>query len=233
MERKTAVLAVSVLLAVIGASAWYHLSTDAGRSPSAPGATATPTATATPSADEALVEGNRGERQGPSWSPADLIGKEGRPLTMGKIVPGGLQPVMAGASVQDAIATGFIEPDPKRSESCEGTFWKWKGQLADGFDILVGADERVTSLGLRKDGLETAEGISVGNSYGALKKTYGDRLQGPERMDYGQAGAFLQDDDKWIGFSMDNKPGKLDDSSHIAFIEVTSGQRPSLVRDGC
>jgi hypothetical protein len=52
-------------------------------------------------------------------------------------------------------------------------------------------------------------------------------------MEYGQAGAFLQDGDAWVGFGMDNQPGQLTDASRIAFIEVSRGNRPGLLRDGC
>jgi hypothetical protein len=86
---------------------------------------------------------------------------------------------------------------------------------------------------MSKPGLETAEGISIGNSYAAVDKTYAGRLEGPVRMEYGQAGVFLRDGDKWIGFGFDNEPGKLADDSHVAFIEVTQGARPGLLRDGC
>jgi len=100
-------------------------------------------------------------------------------------------------------------------------------------DVIVDQNQRIAALGMSRAGLETAEGISIGNSFGALVQTYGDRLQGPERMDYGQGGAFVQDGDKWIGFGFDNKPGQLSDDSRVVFIEVTRGNRPGLIRDGC
>ena len=237
MERTFAVLGVAAMVIVLALSAWFDLSGKRADLPSVrPTAAPTETATSaapTPTPKQSVVERNRDERRGPSWSPADLVGADGKPLTLGDAVPGALEPVKAGMSIQDAIATGFIERDPKREEVCEGTHWKWKGQLSQGLDIIVGRDKKVVSLGMSRDGLETPEGISIGNSYGALKKTYGARLQGPERMDYGQAGAFLRDGSNWIGFGMDNEPGRLADTSRIAFIEVTRGNRPGLLRDGC
>jgi hypothetical protein len=238
VERKLTIVGVAGMVVFLAFSAWFDLSGQrhdtASVQPSvAPTASGSPGGTATPGPGNSVVERNRNERRGPSWSPADVIGKDGQPLTIGKVVPGAFGPVKAGMGIQEAIGTGFIEPDPNRGEACEGSFWKWKGQLASGLDIIVGDDKKVSSLGMSKDGLETVEGISVGNSYGTLKKTYGDRLQGPERMDYGQAGSFLRDGDKWIGFGMDNRPGQLDDDSRIAFIEVTQGHRPGLLRDGC
>ena len=239
MTRRTAVVLIVGLLAFLAFAAWFDISgRDAqsqGPSPTATDATinSSPDAAPSPAVDEDVIEANRNERQGPAWSPADLEGEDGKPLTLGNVVPGAFGPVRAGASIQQAVEAGYMEPDPQREQACEGTFWKWKGQLSQGFDVIVGADRQIVSLGMSRAGLETPEGISIGNSFGALVKTYGDRLQGPQRMDYGQAGAFLQDGDNWIGFGMDNQPGRLTDASRIAFIEVSRGSRPGLLRDGC
>jgi hypothetical protein len=239
MDRKTAVLLVAGLLAFLAFAAWFDV-TGQGGQPTGPAPTATataatadPDATASPAADEKAIEANRNERQGPSWSPSDLKGADGKPLTLGNVVPGAFEPVRVGMSIQQAVDTGFMERDPQREQACEGTFWKWKGQWSAGLDVLVGADKQISSLGMSKDGLETPEGISIGNSYGAVDKTYGDRLEGPVRMDYGQAGVFLRDGDNWLGFGFDNKPGQLADNSRVVFIEVTRGNRPGLLRDGC
>jgi hypothetical protein len=239
VDRKLAIVGIAGMVLFLGLSAWFDLSGHREHTPiphPTSTSTSTSTATAAPTTQppSGVVDRNRNDRRGPSWSPRDLVGKDGHPLTLGNVVPGAFGPVRAGMSIADAVNTGFIERDPtNRGGGCEGSYWRWKGQLSEGLDIIVGPDKKVASLGMTKDGLETAEGISIGNSYGALKKTYGDRLQGPERMDYGQAGTFLRDGNDWIGFGMDNKPGQLADSSRIAFIEVTSGNRPGLIRDGC
>ncbi|HUP99270.1 MAG TPA: hypothetical protein VM093_02305 [Aeromicrobium sp.] len=238
MERRLAVLGIAAMVVILALSAWFDLSGRRDEAPGArpsvaPSAGATATARPTSKPDDAIVKRNRNERRGPSWSPADVVGKDGKPLTLGHAVPGAFEPVEAGVNIQEAMDTGFIEPDRNREQPCPGLRWKWKGQLASGLDVIVDPDKQVVALGMSKDGLETPEGISIGNSYGALKKTYGNRLQGPVRMDYGQAGAFLRDGDRWIGFGMDNEPGRLADSSRIAFIEVTRGTRPGLLRDGC
>jgi hypothetical protein len=239
MSRRAAVILVTGLLAFLAFAAWFDLS---GRgvpsNGSAPTATDAPAETPpddgpSPSVDEQAIEANRNERQGPSWSPADLKGRDGKPLTLGYAVPGAFGPIAAGTNVQQAVDAGYMERDPRREQACEGTFWKWKGQWSEGLDVLVSANKQISSLGMSKDGLETPEGISIGNSYAAVDKTYGERLEGPVRMDYGQAGVFLRDGDKWIGFGFDNEPGKLADDSHVAFIEVTQGARPGLLRDGC
>jgi len=239
MERKTAVILVTGVLAFLAFAAWFDVTGQGAQSPGpVPTSTATDVpadsdATAAPAADDKVVQANRNERRGPSWSPSDLTDKDGQPLTLGNAVPGAFHPIRVGMNIQLAVDHGFMERDPQREKACEGTFWKWKGQWSQGLDVLVGANKQITSLGMSKDGLETPEGISIGNSYGAVDKTYGDRLEGPVRMDYGQAGVFLRNGDKWIGFGFDNKPGQLSDDSRVVFIEVTRGHRPGLIRDGC
>lgn len=239
MSRRTAVLLVVGLLAFLAFAAWFDVS---GRDAQTQGPTSTvtdaptdarPDAKPSPAVGGQVVEANRNERQGAAWSPADLEGEDGKPLALGSVVPGAFGPVRAGASIQEAVEAGYMERDPQREQACEGTFWKWKGQWSQGLDVIVGTDRQIVSLGMSRAGLETPEGISIGNSFGALVRTYGDRLQGPQRMDYGQAGAFLQDGDAWVGFGMDNQPGRLTDASRIAFIEVSRGTRPGLLRDGC
>jgi hypothetical protein len=242
MSRRTAIILVVGLLAFLAFAAWFDLSGRDGKSSgSTPTARDTPTSapsaatkrsTFPPSRDPVVIR-NRDERQSPDWSPAIPAGKGGKPLVFGPVIPGAFEPVPAGANIKVAVDAGFMERDPQREQACEGTFWKWKGQLSQGLDVVVDQSERIAALGMSRAGLETAEGISIGNSFGALVQTYGDRLQGPVRLGSGQAGAFVQDGDKWIGFLMDNQPGQLAEGSRIAFIEVTSGAQPGLIRDGC
>ena len=239
MERRTAVLLVAGLLAFLAFAAWFDVSGRGGQSPgpvstatNAPAGTSTD-ATASPPADEKAIEANRNERRGPSWSPDDLEDEDGKLLTQGNAVPGAFEPIRVGMSIQQAVDMGYFERDPEREQTCEGTFWKWRGGWSGGFDVIVGEDKQIVSLGMSKDGLETPEGITIGNSYAAVDKTYGDRLEGPARMDSGQAGVFLRDSDNWVGFLFDNEPGQLADDSRVVFIEVTRGNRPGLFRDGC
>jgi len=234
MSRRSAIILVAGLLAFLAFAAWFDLSGRGATDPQPePTATSGATAKPTPPSDDPVVQANRDERQGPSWSPADVVNKDGKPLLFGNAVPGAFEPVPVGADVQVAVDAGFVQRDPKREQACEGTFWKWTGQLSEGLDVIVGADKRIAALGMSKAGLETPEGISIGNSYAAVDKTYGERLEGPVRMEYGQAGVFLQDGDKWIGFGFDNEPGRLADDSRVVFIEVSRGNRPGLLRDGC
>jgi hypothetical protein len=239
MSRRTAILLVVGLLSFLAFAAWFdvtgrdgHVARTAEVAAASGTPSPTPAATTPPPANPTVAR-NRAERTGRDWTPKNVADKQGKPLEFGRIIPGAFEPVPAGANVQVAVDAGYLERDSKREQACEGTFWKWTGGLAQGMDVLVDQNRRISALGMSRPGLETAEGISVGNSFGALVQTYGDRLQGPVRMDYGQAGAFVQDGDAWIGFGMDNQPGQLADDSRIAFIEVTKGARPGLLRDGC
>lgn len=188
-------------------------------------------ATSSPSESAATVRA-RADRRGPSWSPADPLDAQGRPLTIGAVVPGGIEPIMVGTPVDDAIATGRIEKDVS-GEVCEGTRFRWAGDLADGFDVQVRPNGTIAALGMFKDGAETAKGVSVGNSWGLLRRAYGEALSDPEAAGYGQTGAFVRQGTRWIGFLFDERPDQLDDSSRISMVEVSDGDKPALMRDGC
>ncbi|GAA2082826.1 hypothetical protein IDH50_04775 [Aeromicrobium tamlense] len=197
---------------------------------SSPAPTATsPAPSATEDPDLAAA---RADRTGPSWSPADPVDAEGRPITVGDVVPGAIEPIRVGTPVDEAIATGLIERDDS-GLVCEGTRYRWTGDLGDGFDVQVRQDGTIATLGLFKDGAETAKGISVGNSYGGLRRAYGGALSEPEEAGYSQTGAFVREDTRWIGFLFDEAPDRLTDSSRITMVEVTDGNQPDLMRDGC
>lgn len=237
-HRLARILAVAALVA---ASAGCDLEDAPWRTPLSPPTTTSPSPPAgaepgVPDAEpteSALVQKNHNERTGPSWSPRDLEGPDGRPLALGNVEPGAFGAVKAGENVKTAVDAGYLEEDTKRAEACEGApFYKWRDQWSGGMDVIVD-DGIIQSLGLNKDSPETAEGISNGNSYGALKATYGDRLSDPVTMDYGQPGVFLHDGNRWLGFLLDTTPEALTDQSRIVFIEASMGARPGLLRDGC
>lgn len=188
--------------------------------------------TTKPTAESSLLQRNHNERTGPSWSPRDLEGPNGQLLEIGSLAPGAFGEVKAGENIDTAIAAGYLEEDKHRP--CDGgPFYKWRDQWSGGMDVIVGENKRIDYLGLSKDGLETAEGISIGNSYGALKATYGGKLSAPVTMDYGQPGVFIEEGTRWLGFLLDASPDSLSDKSRIKFIEVSDGRRPGLARDGC
>jgi len=237
-NRLARVAAAAVLVALSSSCSWDSapwrnpMSPPTTTSPSAPAGQTSAEPTGEPT-ESALVQKNHNERTGPSWSPQDLEGPDGALLELGNLEPGAFGEVKAGENVTTAVHAGYLEEDTKRAESCDGgPFYKWRGQWSGGMDVIVN-DGIIQSLGLNKDSPETAEGISVGNSYSALKDTYGDALSDPVTMDYGQPGVFLQDGKRWLGFLLDASPSSLDDRSRIVFIEASVGARPGLLRDGC
>ena len=235
MSKKVVVVLI-VVAAAVGAIVGYFVALapiDPSDPNGGPSVAAPSVTTSTEQPESALVRRNHDERTGPSWSPRDLTGPDGKPLELGNVEPGAFGQVKAGERVQDAVDAGYLEVDKKRADACEGgPFYTWRDQWSGGLDVIVN-DGVIQSLGLTKDLPETAEGISIGNSYGALKATYGDRLSAPVTMDYGQPGVFLQDGTKWLGFLLDATPKSLNDGSPIIFIEVSDGRRPGLLRDGC
>ncbi|WP_109509855.1 hypothetical protein [Nocardioides speluncae] len=181
-----------------------------------------------------LVAKNRDERRGPSWSPADLTGPDGEPLELGNISPGTFGMVRVGDNVDKYVDAGYLAADIEKESACEGTYWKWAGQLNEGLDVIADQTGAIGSLGMTRDGLETAEGISIGNSLRALRDTYGKELTAPHANDYGQAAVFLPGNgDGWLGFGFNATPEELGPNSRITFIEASKGHRPGMLRDGC
>lgn len=181
-----------------------------------------------------LVAKNRAERRGPSWSPADPIGPDGEPLEIGNVFPGTFEPVRVGDNVDKYVAAGYLVADIKRESICDGNYWKWAGQLSEGLDVVANNEGVIGSLGMQRDGLETAEGISIGNTLQALRDTYGKELSEPQANDYGLAGVFLQGNgDGWLGFGFEVAPDKLKPTSRVTFMEVSKGRQPGMLRDGC
>lgn len=202
--------------------------------------TAPPTSpTTSPSDDPAddvpdQVARNREDRSGPSWSPADPIGPDGQPLELGILSPGAFGLVRVGDNVNKYVAAGYLVADLERESICDGNYWKWAGQLSDGLDVVASNKGVIGSLGMKRDGLETAEGISVGNSLRALRDTYGKELTEPRANEYGLAGVFLQGNgDGWLGFGFEVSPDQLKPTSRVTFIEASKGSPPGMLRDGC
>lgn len=244
MNRKIAavLVALSIVIGVVAGFLVQRLNDEEAQAKAPTSSPSTPNpstpADSSPSAStlevSPLVARNRDERAGqPAWSPADPTGPDGKPLELGNIVPGAVQPVRIGDPVEKYVRAGYIVEDLQREEICEGEHYKWTGGLDEALDVLVGDDGTVSAIGIRQ-GLETPEGIAVGNTYGALKRTYGPELTRPRPTDYGEAGVHLQGNgDGWIGFLLEATPDKLTDATKIVFMEVAEGREPGLLRDGC
>lgn len=154
---------------------------------------------------------------------------------LGYAEPGAFGVVTIGMTTDQARATGFIEPDAERGDVCDSPagWWKWRGELSEGLDVYADDRGRIVTMADRKGGIETREGIAVGNSLGAVNDTYGAVVSPAQEAGYNQSGVFIERDGKWLGFLFDASYSEVNESSRVTMIEVTEGHRPELMRDGC
>ncbi|MER7558259.1 hypothetical protein ABTZ46_15035 [Nocardioides sp. NPDC126508] len=174
-----------------------------------------PSATPTPAPSEVPVSAT------PSAEPTSKL-DWGGPLA-----PGAFGKIKAEGNVRTLVAQGWMTHDTAREDACEGKHWKWADQLGDGIDVTYDQQGDIGSFGMSKPVLETAQGVTIGDTLMVLKDVYG---MGTEKTnDYGQTTWVVQDGDRWIGFllSGDSRDAKIE------FIEVSVGRQPGLLRDGC
>ncbi|MEU6134953.1 hypothetical protein [Nocardioides sp. NPDC047086] len=145
----------------------------------------------------------------------------------GPLAPGAFGRIKAEGNVRSLVQQGWMTRDTGREEACEGKHWKWAEQLGDGVDVTYDQQGNIGSFGMSKPVLETARGVTIGDSLMVLKDVYGMGAQ--QTNDYGQTTWVVQDGDRWIGFLLS---GSSRDAK-IEFIEVSVGHRPGLLRDGC
>lgn len=177
---------------------------------------------------------NRAERVGLAWSPADPIGPDGQPLDLRYVVPGAFGPIRAGDNVKEHVATGHLEADVQRNIDCNGEFWKWPGELSEGLEVSNDVNGVIHTLAMTKPGLETPEGISIGNSIQALRDTYGERLATPFADIDGRAVALLQGNEGgWLGFGFAVGVSDLKPTSPVIQIKATKGSPPPFGGGGC
>lgn len=205
MNRRIATTLVAMsMLAGAGVGLWMHQVNDQPAQ-AEPEPTATATAPSQPQGTDELIIG-----------------------------PGRIGPVLVGMSIDDALATGEIVRDTEREEICGGSqFYRWKDDAAHASMDVMTDETSVVSLGVSRGSHPTDQDIRVGDSLFDLREAYGAKLSDPAEAGYGQTGVVLGDGDRWIGFLFDEAPADLDESSRITFIEVTEGEAPGLMRDGC
>lgn len=154
-------------------------------------------------------------------APADLV-----------VEPGAVGPARAGMSKVEAMKTGLFDADvPPPVEGCPPYPLQWKKQY-EGVDVIA-TDGTISSLGVFKDGPKTSNGIGYGSTLDDLTKAY-PNLSPVVDAGFNQAGAYQFTDDEFIGFLFgDATVSSIKGSSKITFIEVTAGNKPDLIRDGC
>lgn len=189
-----------------------------------------------PEVDQAALQValNRAERVGQAWSPADPVGPDGQPLDLGYVVPGAFGPVRAGDNVERHVAAGYLVADVQRNIDCDGKFWKWPGELSEGLEVSDDVNGVIHTLGMRKPGLETPEGISIGNSLQALRDTYGEHLSDPYGdIDLRAVILLPGTGGGWLGFGFAVEVSKLKPTSRVIEIKVTKGRPPTFGGGGC
>lgn len=146
------------------------------------------------------------------------------------ITPGAVGPVRVGMTKAQALATGYFVADAP-ADGCPVRPLTWRDEYAGTVDVLTSQTGDVVSLGVRQPGPRTRSGFGVGSTWGSLKAVASE----PQEAGYGQTGAFVQEsgDGSWIGFLLDTPIDQLTDDDVVTLVEVTRGDRPGLMRDGC
>lgn len=189
-----------------------------------PSASATPTTEPTPSASLT----NESQQQ-PAATPSASLLTAASEL---RIRTGGIGPVRAGMTKQQALATGYFDADVK-NENCDGSNpLQWKRGYRRSFDVLTTGNGAITSIGVLGRGPTTLSGLQVGSTYAEVSRVLGAKVT-KRANDYGQAGLLINDGDAWIGFSFDADASSVSGSDRVGFIEVSRGRQPGLLRDGC
>lgn len=150
------------------------------------------------------------------------------------IAPGAIGPVAVGMSRAEALATGlFVTNDSANPDVCGPSPLAWKPHWRTTFDVYTVGNGEITTLGVFAKAPRTADGVGVGSTLAEVRATLEDKE--PVAAGYGQSGLFDYDGEsgRWIGYLFDDATGELTDDSTVTFVEVTKGEQPSLMRDGC
>ncbi len=149
------------------------------------------------------------------------------------IAPGAVGPVTVGMSAADALATGYFVAGTKTDEGCPDLPLVWKEKYVDDLGVYTLGNGEIVSIGIRRDGVTTADGIGVGSTYNEVAATYPEEAL--VEAGYGQSGVRVFDEENggWIGFLFDPAPDLIEGIDPVTFVEVTKGTEPSLMRDGC
>jgi len=136
-------------------------------------------------------------------------------------------------SKDEAFGTGLFDQDvPIGGEECgRDAPLAWKTEYASSLDVQTKDDGTVVSLGVRGEQPRTAEGLGVGSTLREVSRAY--ETAEMTEAGYGQTGIFVTEGDAWLGFLFDEDVDAVGPKSKVTMIEVTTGTRPDLMRDGC
>lgn len=166
-------------------------------------------------------------------TPTAIATGEPAPVKL-EIAPGRIGAALVGMTKAQASATGYFDTDVKYpADDCHGTVpLEWKEMYEDQVDVLTSEDGTIVSMGVLKT-LKTGKGVGIGSTLGEVNDAYGDSVSPAQEAGFNQAGVFVTDGDKWLGFLVNQTWNDVTPSSKVTFIEVTKGSKPDLIRSGC
>ena len=150
------------------------------------------------------------------------------------VAPGRVGAAAVGMSKQQAAATGLFDTDVDHGpDDCRGVApLEWKKSVSTALDVLLTGSGKIASIGITQGGPKTAEGIGVGSTLAQVRNSYED-LTPVEEAGFDQSGNYVVEGDRYLGFLYNEKASDTNDSSKVTFMEVTEGNKPELIRDGC
>lgn len=150
------------------------------------------------------------------------------------VAPGRVGAALVGMSKAEAAATGLFNTDVDHgADDCRGVApLEWKPSVGAGLDVFLNDSDHIVSIGISKSTPKTAEGIGVGSTLAQIQDAYAD-LTPVEEAGFDQSGNYVVDGDRYLGFLYNENALDATDSSKVVFMEVTKGDKPELIRDGC
>lgn len=168
----------------------------------------------------------------PTTDVTPVVDKTTEPASPSDIVlsPGQAGPVKVGMTKAQVTASGLFETGTETVEGCDPAL-QWKAPFTEALDVYTLDNGSIASIGVRAAGPETADGIGIGSTLADVLAAYpGSKTV---KAGYGQTGVLVNDGDAWIGFLFDAELGDSEPTDTVSFIELTQGEKPSLMRDGC
>ncbi|MDR7087128.1 hypothetical protein J2X11_001967 [Aeromicrobium panaciterrae] len=181
----------------------------------------TPEATATPTPSATTVTATTPTESEPAEDPF-------------VVAPGRVGAAKVGMSKAQAAATGQFNVDVDHGpDDCRGVSpLEWKPSFGTGLDVFVDDSDKIASMGISESSPKTAEGIGVGSTLSQVKAAYED-LTLVEEAGFDQSGNYVVVGDRYLGFLYNENAFDATNSSKVIFMEVTKGDKPELIRDGC